>query len=126
MTSDVEEKSIAAIAVLLEAGADVNARTRAFTGASSGRRGGAPGQTALFGAAFWGWNDVIEYLVDAGARIDVADALGRTPVDAALGRTGGHERGSTILVFEETAKLLERLCSEQPNCDLAAPEPPLN
>jgi uncharacterized protein len=114
---DVEEKSVEALAVLLEAGADVNART------TDGRGGRGPGQTALFGAAFWGWNDVVRYLVDNGARIDVADSEGRTPVDAALGRAGGHGRGSTIEVFPDTAELLEALCRARPDCDLSAPEP---
>jgi ankyrin repeat protein len=115
-TDDVEQQSIAALAVLLDAGADANART------TSGRLGA--GQTALFGAAFWGWNDVVEYLVERGARIDVADAQGRTPVDAALGRAGGHERGTAIEVHQDTAELLEHLCARQTGCDLTAPEPP--
>jgi ankyrin repeat protein len=115
-TDDVEEKSIAALAVLLDAGADVNARTIA------GRMG--IGQTALFGAAFWGWNDVVEYLVQRGAKIDLADDKGRTAIDAALGRAGGHERGTAVEVYQDTAELLERLCREQAGCDLTAPEPP--
>lgn len=115
-TEDVERRSIAALGVLLDAGADVNART-------TGGRLGA-GQTALFGAAFWGWNDVVEYLVARGAKIDVADTQGRTPLDAALGRAGGHERGTAIEVYEDTAALLERLCALQPACNLSAPEPP--
>ncbi len=113
-TDDVQEASIEALAVLVEAGADINART---TG------GGDAGQTALFGAAFWGWNSVVEYLVDNGARIDVADAEGRTPVAAALGQAGGHVRGSTIEVYEDTAELLRSLCAEQGDCDLSNPEP---
>lgn len=115
-TDDVAQKSVAALKLLVEAGADVNART---TGSWLGS-----GQTALFGAAFWGWNEVVEYLVEAGARIDVADTEQRTPVDAALGRVGGHERGSTVEVYEDTAELLERLCAARPACDLSAPEPP--
>jgi ankyrin repeat protein len=117
LTSDVEEKSIEALQVLLDAGADVHALTTA-----GGRRG--PGQTALFGAAFWGWNDVVSFLVSKGARIDVADPEGRTPIDAALGRAGGHERGSSILVFEDTAELLNTLCSAQADCDLTKPRRP--
>jgi ankyrin repeat protein len=115
-TEDVQEKSIAALEVLLDAGADINART-------TGGRLGA-GQTALFGAAFWGWNDVVTYLVQRGAKIDVADAEGRTPIDAALGRAGGHDRGTSIEIYEDTARLLERLCSEQSECNLDAPQPP--
>lgn len=111
----VEEASIRALEVLLDAGADINART---TSTAAGARGA--GRTALFGAAFWGWNNVVEYLVQRGARIDVADAEGLTPVDAALGRAGGHGRGATIEVFEDTADLLEALCEQRSECDLAA------
>ncbi|HEY8521647.1 MAG TPA: ankyrin repeat domain-containing protein [Gammaproteobacteria bacterium] len=119
LTPDVQQASIEALKVLIEAGADVNAAT---TG--GGRRGRGPGQTALFGAAFWGWNDVVRFLVDNGARIDAVDAEGRTAVDAALGRAGGHERGSSILVFEETAELLKTLCRERPDCDIGKLERP--
>lgn len=114
-SDDVQKKSIEALQVLLAAGADVNAVT------SNGGRGKGPGQTALFGAAFWGWNDVVTYLVGQGAKIDIADAEGRTAVDAALGRAGGHDRGSSIMTFESTAELLRKLCSEQPTCNLSAP-----
>ena len=44
-------------------------------------------------------------------------------VDAAMGRAGGHDRGSTIVTFEDTATLLEKLCSEQTDCDVAALKP---
>ncbi len=114
LTDDVQERSIEALSVLIAAGANVNAVT-----AGSGRgRGRGPGQTALFGAAFWGWNDVVSYLVDNGADIDARDAEGRTAVDAAMGRAGGHERGSSIKVFESTAALLRELCAAKPGCDL--------
>jgi ankyrin repeat protein len=115
-SDDVQKKAIEALQVLLDAGADINAVT------TGGGRGKAPGQTALFGASFWGWNDVVTYLVGKGAQIDLADSEGRTAVDAALGRAGGHDRGSTIVTFEETAALLQKLCSEQPGCNLAAPK----
>jgi len=111
LTPDVEQKAIEALALLLDAGADINART---TSRLAGAR--SAGRTALFGAAFWGWNDVARYLVERGARIDVADAQGLTPIDSALGRAGGHGRGSTIEVFADTAELLETLCEAQPGC----------
>jgi len=82
------------------------------------------GRTALFGAAFWGWNDVVDYLVDRGARIGGAERGGLTPVDAALGRAGGHGRGSTIEVFEDTAARLRELCEQQKDCDLSRPQGP--
>ena len=115
-TDDVQQKSIEALRVLLDAGAKVNART------TGGARSKGPGQTALFGAAFWGWNDVVAFLVEHGAEIDAADAEGRTAVDAALGRAGGHDRGSAILEFPETAALLRELCAAQPDCSLPPPQ----
>ena len=115
VTNDVEQKSIAALQVLVDAGADVNAVT------TGGGRGKGPGQTALFGAAFWGWSDVVAFLAEHGAKIDATDAEGRTAVDAAMGRAGGHERGASIQVFKDTAELLHKLCGEQPDCALPTP-----
>ncbi|HEY8518961.1 MAG TPA: ankyrin repeat domain-containing protein [Gammaproteobacteria bacterium] len=114
-TPDVQEKAIQALEVLIAAGANVNAHT------TRDSRFRSAGQTALFGAAIWGWNDVVEYLVAHGARIDVADSRGRTPVDAALGRAGGRGRGQTAQPNPETAKLLEELCARQDGCDLTNP-----
>lgn len=62
------------------------------------------GQTALFGAVRWGWGRVVEYLIEQGAAVDTVDALGFSPLDAALGRTGG--RGNTV--SEEVAEILRR------------------
>ena len=103
LTPDVEQKAIDALRVLLDAGAAVNAGTTTDRG-----NGRARGQTALFGAAFWGWNDVVKFLVERGAKIDVADAKGLTPVDAALGKAGGHGRGQTTEVHKDTAGAARR------------------
>jgi ankyrin repeat protein len=117
LAPDTEQRSIAALKLLLDADANIHARTL------SGRAGArSAGRTALFGAAFWGWNDVVDYLVERGAKIDVAERGGLTPVDAALGRAGGHGRGSTIEVFEDTAARLRELCEQQDDCDLAKPD----
>ena len=43
------------------------------------------GIAAIHGAANRGADDVIEYLAANGARLDVADAQGRTPLDWAAG-----------------------------------------
>jgi ankyrin repeat protein len=117
LAPDTEEKSIAALKLLLDAGANIHARTL------NGRAGArSAGRTALFGAAFWGWNDVVDYLVERGAKIDVAERGGLTPVDAAMGRAGGHGRGSTIEVFEDTAARLRELCERQDGCNLSQPD----
>ena len=96
-----QEQSIAAIDLLVAAGADVNAAN-------------ARGQTALHGAAFFGWNDVVKNLVAHHARIDAKDARGMTPIDSALGKAGGPGRGGTgATVHEDTAQLLKQLLAEQ-------------
>jgi ankyrin repeat protein len=119
LAPDTEQKSIAALKLLLDAGADIDARTL------SGRAGArSAGRTALFGAAFWGWNDVVDYLVEHGAKVDVAERGGLTPVDAAMGRAGGHGRGSTIEAYEDTAARLRELCEQQEDCDLSRPRGP--
>jgi len=119
MAPETEQKSIAALKLLLDAGASIDARTL------SGRAGArSAGRTALFGAAFWGWSDVVDYLVEHGAKIDVAERGGMTPVDAAMGKAGGHGRGSTIEVYEDTAARLRELCEKQEDCDLSRPQGP--
>ncbi len=117
LAPDTQAKSIEALKLLLDGGANVNKRT---IGARAAAR--SPGRTALFGAAFWGWSDVVDYLVTRGAKIDVADPTGLTPVDAAMGRAGGHGRGSTIEVYDKTAARLTELCKQKAGCDLANPE----
>jgi hypothetical protein len=39
-----------------------------------------------------------------------------------MGRAGGHGRGSTIEVFEDTAARLRELCEQQEGCDLSQPD----
>jgi ankyrin repeat protein len=119
LAPDTQAKSIEALKLLLDGGADIDKRTLGTRAAAR-----SPGRTALYGAAFWGWSDVVDYLVMRGAKIDVADPAGLTPVDAAMGRTAGHGRGSAIEVYEGTAKRLEELCSQRPGCNLANPKRP--
>ena len=72
--------------------------------------GGRRMQTPLAAAAYWGWNDVVQYLFDHGAKLDVKDSGGMSPIDAALGKAGGNSRGGQrIDVHEDTAALLRKL-----------------
>jgi ankyrin repeat protein len=86
----------AAMDVLLEAGADINARitdTSSYT-ARIARRSSMTdrqGQTALFAAAQTGRADLVRYLLEKGARVDVVDNMKRTPLDAASGNGGGRQ-----------------------------------
>src|SRR5262249_38787926 len=96
-TEDVQQRSIESLKLLLEAGGDVN-------GADN------RGLTALHEAARWGWNDVVQFLVDHGAKLDAKDAKGNTPVDSALGKAGGNSRGGNrIDLHQDTAALLKKL-----------------
>ncbi len=82
----------AAVRVLLEAGADVNAINEADF-------------TALHGAAYRGLNEVVEYLVANGADIDARDYRGRTPYRLAE----GSKQSFQFQAFPDTAELLAEL-----------------
>ena len=86
------ESAEAAVRILLEAGADINAANEADF-------------TALHGAAYRGLNEVIEYLVAEGADIDARDFRGRTPYRVAEGTKQSFQFQS----WPESAALLERL-----------------
>ena len=97
MTEDVEQRAIASLDLLLQAGGDIQAKDNR-------------GMTPLHGAAFWGWNDVVKFLVSKGANVNATENRGLTPYDSALGRTGGNSRGGArIDVWEDTAALLKEL-----------------
>jgi ankyrin repeat protein len=93
--SDIQERAIASLELLLAHGGELNGR--------AGRLQQAP----LHGAAFWGWNKVVEYLLAKGADINLKDSRGYTAVDYAMGRAGGNSRGGQrIDVHKETGDLL--------------------
>jgi ankyrin repeat protein len=97
-----EAESIASIKLCLDAGADVNAVDD-------------KGDTALHGAAQKGSDQVVQFLADHGAKLDIKDKKGRTPLDAANGLMGnGGFDGSRRDVHESTVALLRKL--------MAAPE----
>lgn len=94
-TSDVQDRSIASLELLLAHGGDINGRAGRFE------------QAPLHGAAFWGWNKVVEYLLSKGADINLKDARGYTAVDYAMGRAAGNSRGGQRKdVHQDTADLL--------------------
>jgi len=106
-----EEQAIAAVKLLLVAGADVNARDNG-------------GQTALHGAALWGWNDLVRTLVASHIDLMAQDSRGHTAADiAAGGPSGGGRSGAQS--HPETAALLRQLMSTAAPAQGAAPAPPV-
>ena len=63
------------------------------------------GQTAMHGAAYMGGDTIVRYLAGRGARVDVADNAGRTPLSIAEGLYVG----GTFVVRGSTAALLREL-----------------
>jgi ankyrin repeat protein len=87
-------RQVAVVQVLLAAGADPNAHTRpgVATGAFM-RDARTRGETPLHRAAAFSGTRVLGMLLDAGARIDAADAHGDTP----LGWASWHRREVDVL-----------------------------
>jgi ankyrin repeat protein len=95
ITSDVQERAIAALDLMFRNGGAINGKAGQFA------------QVPLHGAAFWGCNRVVEYLLQKGAELNLADSRGYTAVDYAMGRAGGNSRGGQrIDVHKDTADLL--------------------
>jgi uncharacterized protein len=96
-----EAEAIEAIKLCVAAGADVNAADN-------------QGDTALHGAAQKGYDQVLQFLVDHGAKLDVKDKKGRTPLDAANGLMGnGGFDGTRRDVHESTVALIHKLSGAQ-------------
>ena len=89
--------AIETIRLLLETGLDINAADNR-------------GQTALHGAAFWGLDDVVQFLAEHGGQLDAKDKQGKTPLDAAMGMVGGvgFDGGSSV-ARPSTAALIQKL-----------------
>jgi ankyrin repeat protein len=123
---------LATMRLLLEAGANVNARMvteprrvavegasqRAAAAAGRGGRGSqvpsaaaVPHQTALHGAAERGFTPFVKFLAEHGADLQAKDADGRTALDLAKGIGVRGVRQAAAEPFPETAALLEALMS---------------
>jgi ankyrin repeat protein len=87
------------IKLCLAAGADINAAD-------------SNGRTALFGAAQQGFDQVVVFLAENGAKVDIKDRNGRTALDAASGLAGGAgfdgTSGNTSAATIEVLKKLMR------------------
>jgi len=96
-----QSDAIEAIKLCLQAGLDINAVDNR-------------GQTALHGAALWGLDEVIQFLADHGAKLDVKDRQGKTPLDAAMGLAGGVGfDGASSVPRPSTAELIQKLLGQK-------------
>jgi ankyrin repeat protein len=110
-----DEGILATMKLLIDAGADVNARMTMDRG--GGRRGSqvpsagaVPHQTALHGAASHGYTPFVEFLAKSGADVSLKDANGRTALDLARGGGGGGRGGQAAgESFPTTVALLQSL-----------------
>jgi len=94
MSSDEEQRAIAAAEKLIARGADVNATT-------------ATGWTAIHAAAYIGAESLIEFLAANGADINVMTACGQTPMSLALGTSVAGLLDRTVPQVETAELLLE-------------------
>jgi ankyrin repeat protein len=134
-----DEGVLATMRLLLEFGADIEARmvTEARPVVPEGTSAAAeygirlrgrpsqvpspfavPHQTALHGAAERGYTAFVKFLAENGADIHAKDASGRTALDLAMGVGVRGVRQPTSEPFPETAALLKSLMAARP----AAPE----
>jgi uncharacterized protein len=70
------------------------------------------GETAMHAAAYRGANSVVQYLFDHGAKLDVVDKSGRTPLAIA----NGVEYGNSFAAQPQTAVLLRKLGAKEIPC----------
>jgi len=121
---DPQLRVIKTIDLLLDAGADINARvtdsrtrTAKLVAYVQGRDN--EGKTAIFSAAEQGWDKVVKHLIDRGADPRVRDAAGKTALDYARsppttgpGQASGGAGGGPTANRAATIALLEPLLSQ--------------
>ena len=64
------------------------------------------GQTALYSVATHGWSKVTQFMIEHGATVDIVDAGGTSPLDAALATVNGEATKGSEAVAELLRKAL--------------------
>jgi ankyrin repeat protein len=100
------EQPIEAMKICLEKGVDINAATDKTL------------NTALHAAAGQGTDDIVQFLADHGAKLDLKDNKGRTPMDVALGLKAD---AVGVEVHQSTADLLRKLMGPEATTAAALP-----
>ena len=102
------EQPIEAMKICLDKGVDINAATDKTL------------NTALHAAAGQGTDDIVQFLADHGAKLDLKDNKGRTPMEVALGLKAD---AVGVEVHQSTADLLRKLMGLPPPATTAAALP---
>jgi len=66
------------------------------------------GEGGVHGAAYFGWNKIIQLLVDKGANVNVVSKRGLTAYLIATGK-GDREVSNTVVWHPDTAELLKSM-----------------
>jgi ankyrin repeat protein len=104
-----EAQALDAVRFLFDLGADAKGTT-------------ATGENALFGAAYRGWNTLLELLIEKGADVNAVSKAGITPWLAASGhgdRLGGvlyNKEGADVLLKHGADPKLGKPCQAQVRC----------
>ena len=95
--ADEESRALEAVKLTVELGGDVNAAN-------------AAGDTPLHGAASRGFNTVVEFLAQRGAKLDVKNKRGQTPLAMTAGQQLAFEDSQA---YKSTADLLRKLGAKE-------------
>jgi ankyrin repeat protein len=98
--SDEQKLTVEAVKLVVELGGrDINATSKS-------------GDTALHAAASLGLDGVVQFLADAGAKLDIKNKTGQTPLDMTMSRPAPGAQAGSEVIFKSTAELLKQLASK--------------
>ncbi|MFO7325231.1 MAG: ankyrin repeat domain-containing protein [Pseudomonadota bacterium] len=117
-----EEDALEAYALLVKAGADVNARTVLGYADADLKIRTPANRTALHAAASRGWNRLVRRLVEDGAELDVLDSNGLSPIDYAMGRFPQEFNALAPVQYHDTVALLRELGATAENPEAKFPQ----